>query len=377
MRYFYLLMTSLFLISGCEGNSSNNGSQWSVDKATVGKSQVTLITGFKGPYGLSLHDNGKLYVPDIRDGRVIRFSNSLDFERWLGYSLESQTSGWFDETYSVDASHEESLKGAHSVAFDSLERVIVADFYNKTVNIYDSSGNFLGYVNNTPSDLSLSFEGPANVAFDKSGNLWVSDWTSHRVFKFDSGFNFIGWLGATASGPTNGFVQSGTAISSAELGGFNKPHMVKVDDEGYLYVVETGNHRVQKFDSQGQSIGWIGAKQSGGTTDGFDLTGQSIKSDVIGGFENPVSLQLYDNKKLIVADNANNRVQSFDLDGKFEGWIGASKSSVFTDWTNTDSPAVGGKDAGYFSAPFDAVQIGNKLYVADGHNNRIQIYEFD
>nr|WP_275440608.1 NHL repeat-containing protein [Vibrio sp. Of7-15] len=374
-------MTCACCLVGCNGSandtSSSSNSQWNVKVTKIGNSEITSILGFKGPYGLTLSDDAKLYVPDIRDGKVIRFSDLFEAESWLGYSLEAQKSGWFDESYSVDISNKESLKGAHSVTFNSRGQIIIADFFNKTVNLYDSSGKFLSFINSSPSDTSLKFEGPANAHIDQNGNLWVSDWTSHRVYKFDSDFNFIGWLGATATGSTNGFVQTGKAISSNNLGGFNKPHMIKVDSEGFLYVVETGNHRVQKFTPLGESLGWIGAKQSGGITSHFEVTGSPISSPALGGFNQPVSLSIFNNEKLIIADNGNNRVQSFDLNGKFIGWVGGSNSDVFFNWTKVNTSPVGGKATGYLLAPFEAIQVENRLYIADGHNNRVQIYKVD
>ncbi len=39
---------------------------------------------------------------------------------------------------------------------------------------------------------------------------------------------------------------------------FNNPQDIAIDKDGYLYVADTGNHRIQKFTSQGDFVGVIG-----------------------------------------------------------------------------------------------------------------------
>ncbi|WP_082173534.1 NHL repeat-containing protein [Vibrio sp. VPAP30] len=374
MRLRTIILPIFLAACGTEQSSINQSSQWLATTSVVGNSTITSITGFQGPYGLLVSHDFKLYVPDIVEARVVRFSSELAFEKWLGYSSETNTSGWFDEDLSPSVDSLEAPIGAHSISFSSHGYIVVSAYYNLSVHIYDDSGNFVQFLNSSPNDSSLKFKGPANAYVDPTGNIWVSDYGSHRVFKFDSNYNFIGWLGATSSGPTNGFAQSGEPVSSSALGGFNKPHMVKVDKNGFVYVVEVGNNRIQKFDQNGQPLGWIGAKKNGGTTLKFEVGGEAVPTSLPGGFDKPASIFIHNNQSIIVADFGNNRIQKFNLDGTYVGWLGASKSNIYVNWSNTGESAIRGTSIGHLSSPFDAIIANERLFIADGLNKRIKIY---
>lgn len=72
---------------------------------------------------------------------------------------------------------------------------------------------------------------PAGLAVDAAGNIWVADSRNHRIQKFDASGNFITAFGRPGPGQ----------------GAFNEPWGVAVDDDGIIYVADTWNHRIQKF----------------------------------------------------------------------------------------------------------------------------------
>src|SRR5438445_3411903 len=83
------------------------------------------------------------------------------------------------------------------------------------------------------------FNLPRGVAVDSSGNIYVADTFNHRVQKFLSTGVYKFTLGTTgvAAPPDNAH--------------FNYPERVTVDSSGNIYVADTDNHRVQKFNSLG------------------------------------------------------------------------------------------------------------------------------
>ncbi len=141
--------------------------------------------------------------------------------------------------------------------------------------------------------------------------------------------------------------------------------------------METGNNRIQKFSAGGVSLGWIGARADGSLTDGWATSGLSGPSSLPGGFISPVSVRLIDGDSLLVTDNANHRIQKFSSDGRFAGWLGGKATGGATAGWEVAGLSAEGSQPGVFSAPFDAVLHGGKLYVADGHNARVQIFELD
>ncbi len=76
------------------------------------------------------------------------------------------------------------------------------------------------------------FNTPAGVAVDSSGNVYVADKGNHRIQKFDNNGNFITKWGS------NGWTGNGQ---------FQYPEDVAVDSSLNVYVADTDNNRIQKF----------------------------------------------------------------------------------------------------------------------------------
>ena len=357
--------------------SSDPSSPWllqQVDDAGVGLAE---LTGFTAPYGIALDPQGNLYVADLREGRVVRFDRGLRASGWLGAKAGGtpEVSGWHRGGEPVRGQGRGMFEMAHSIAFDARGRIYVADYRNARVHVYDADGRFDGYLFDPPSRPELAFRGSANAAIDRAGNIWVSDFDGHRVFKFSADGALVGWLGATAeSGPSQGFRQSGAAVESSAPGGLSRPHMVQVDAQGFVYVVETGNNRVQKFSPRGEPLGWIGAREGGGLTDGWQDAGRPAASREPGGFDHPASLYLVGEEYFLIADNANHRVQKFGLDGRFRAWLGGREQGGWTRGWAQDGSSAPGREPGRFDFPCDAVQRDGRLYVADGHAGRVQVF---
>ncbi len=363
-----------------EGDTENimSDTQWNVDTLTYGDNRVIILSGFIGPYGITPTEDGNLYVADLKEGRVIRFNSSLLPTGWLGVQADdlNNISGWHTDGSPVRGSSLGMFDMCHSIAFGRNGRIYISDYANGRVHIYDTDGTFRGYLFDPPRTPEVAFQGTPNAEFDTNYNLWVSDFDAHRIYKFAEDMSFLGWMGGKPDGTvTDSFVLEGSSDQSGDLGGFNKPHMVQVDDSGYIYVVETGNNRIQKFSPDGHALGWIGGKLDGTVTNGWEVGNSSIASNLPGGFNAPVSLRLIDNTYFLIADNGNHRIQKFSLDGHFLGWLGGKVNNRSTEGWATDGVSVEGSAPGFFSAPFDARYIRGKLFVADGHNGRIQIFE--
>lgn len=124
----------------------------------------------------------------------------------------------------------------------------------------------------------------------------------------------------------------------------NNADGIAVDSQSNLYVMDSGNTRVQKFDSDGHFITMWGGK---GKNDGqFDCS--------------PFCMLAVDGQgNSYITDNNNSRIQKFDSNGKF-----------LMKWGSF------GSADGQFNVPFGiAVDRQGNVYVGDVGNARIQKFD--
>ncbi|HJX39083.1 MAG TPA: PQQ-binding-like beta-propeller repeat protein, partial [Anaerolineae bacterium] len=110
------------------------------------------------------------------------------------------------------------------LALDEQGNLYVADTGNQRIQVFDPRGVYL------MSIADSRFEGPRYVEVDDLGRIYVSD-ASDRVHLFDA-----------RGEPLQSFGQPGSLPSQ-----FSQIADLVVDAAGELYVVDSGNARVQKF----------------------------------------------------------------------------------------------------------------------------------
>ena len=174
---------------------------------------------------------------------------------------------------------------ATSVSVDSKDNVYVFCRGPIPVMIFNSDGKFLN------SWGEGEFFRPHGIAHDKEDNVYLIDDQGHMVEKRDNNGNLLFRLGEKGKSSPR---QSGDI--------FNLPTDAVVDpDNGDIYISDGyGNSRVHKFNSNGDYI----------------LSWGEPGSDP-GKFSLPHNIALTSDKRIIVADRENFRLQIFDCDGNF------------------------------------------------------------
>ena len=76
------------------------------------------------------------------------------------------------------------------------------------------------------------FESPQGIAVDSSGNVYVSDTGNHRIKKYDSSGNYLDDWGSQGSNNQK----------------FESPQGIAVDNNRKIYVADTNNHRIKKHE---------------------------------------------------------------------------------------------------------------------------------
>ena len=154
----------------------------------------------------------------------------------------------------------------------------------------------VGVASNTAGQFSF----PRAVAVDAEGLIYVADSGNHRVQVFNPDGTFLRQWGSLCKLDTGeGCVEGGN-------GQFNEPWGIAVGQDGSVYVSDTWNHRIQKFTSEGQFVTKWGK---------FGSTGGELGEG--GLLYGPRALAIGHDGNLYVMDTGNKRVQVFTPEGSF------------------------------------------------------------
>jgi DNA-binding beta-propeller fold protein YncE len=142
----------------------------------------------------------------------------------------------------MDSWGEGQFKRPHGITISPDGSLYCVDDGDHVVRKYTPEGKLLMTLGSpgqaSPFQEGLPFNRPTKAALDpKTGDLYVADgYGNSRVHKFSpDGRHLFSW-GQPGSDP----------------GEFNLVHSICTDKEGYVYVADRENHRVQIFDSQGR-----------------------------------------------------------------------------------------------------------------------------
>jgi hypothetical protein len=155
----------------------------------------------------------------------------------------------------------------------------------------------------------FGYNGPQDIAIDGSGNVYVTDTGNQRIEKFDASGRFLSMWGSGGSGDG----QFGSPEYSE--GG---PFGISVDASGNLYVSDPTAFRVQKFDPAGRFLLKWGSHGKGDGQFGCAYPCPSTPGDPDGsGVVEPTAVAGDRAGHIYVLDDYQQHVQKFDSSGRF------------------------------------------------------------
>ena len=194
-----------------------------------------------------------------------------------------------------------SLKGSACLGMDTLlvnsqKGLLKITWYNG--NTTDTTVN--GILFRSPIGITVAggngsgmaddqFFSPTSVFLDKDGNMYVADNNNNRVQKFPPG----------STSASKGFTVAGGFGQGMAASQLNHPSSVFVDSHGNLYVADEGNNRVQEF-----------PYNSGGSI-GITVAGGNSQGSAANQLDSPRAVWVDVNGYLYIADTYNSRIQRF------------------------------------------------------------------
>ncbi len=269
---------------------------------------------FQKPRAIAIDAHDIIYVCD-KTARIQAFDDKGTFIR-----------GW------QTPAHESGKPTGISID-PSDGNVLVADTHYFRFLFYTPKGELLesktiGGVNGAaPGEFAFV----TDIARAPSGQLFLGEYGQFdRIMKYTRDGRFLNRFGEHGEGPLQ----------------FSRPQCLSVDAEGWLWIADSCNHRIQVVDwtnEQPKLISTFG-------TEGNEL----------GQFKYPYGLALVGNDKMVVSEFGNHRVQLLKRDG-----------TPIATW---GSP---GERPGELNQPWaSAVDSRNRVYVVDSGNNRVQRFTF-
>ena len=258
------------------------------------------------PMGLAVSDDGqRLYVSDFAHSAVFvfdfpakAFARIEGLARPVGLSLDAQENLYVVEQGKRGISvfnrqgkrirfiTDPGIERPTGIALDRARgRIYLADTGHTqskehTVKIFDLQGTLTGKLGHGKGGGPGQFMFPTYLTVDEQGNLYVADTLNARVQKFDPGGGYLKTFG-----------QGGDC-----WGCFDKPKGVALDGFGNVYVADAGWSNVQIFNQRGQTLLFFGGR-----------------GPIPGMLKNPSAVAIDRQNRIYVADYLNHRIEVYQL----------------------------------------------------------------
>jgi surface protein len=222
---------------------------------------------------------------------VVALGNSAGLESAASVSQTLKSPVGFPSVYTSRMNFSVP-NGPNGVAVDGSGKIVVSCYFGNQLKVYNNQGSLQANIGSAGSSNGL-FNAPSAIAIDKSGNIVVADSGNDRIQMFTIGGTHIRSFGSDGTGDgqfkypngiavnsenhiivTDSFKQTIPAIQSDLVkifdntgtfirkfgsvgtgnGEFNGVIGVAVDKSDKIYVVDSGNYRVQVFDKYGTYI---------------------------------------------------------------------------------------------------------------------------
>jgi sugar lactone lactonase YvrE len=298
---------------------------------------------FYQPSGIAINSSSNLYVADY-------FNNTIRQVSPAGAVIT--VAGLAGTTGSVDGANSSvRFWGPQGLAVNSAGTAYIADTANSTIRVMTPAG-VVTTLAGSPSEgtangatSSARFYSPQNLAVDTSSNIYVAD-TRNSVIRKITPTGVVSVLAGSAG-------VFGYADGPGASALFSGPQAVAVDNNGNVYVADTGNSAIREI-SSGTVTTLAGSAGNPGNSDGSGTGAQ---------FYQPEGVAVDASGTVYVADTWNHTIRK--ITGGVSSTL-AGLAGTFGSFDGTNSQAR-------FNCPTGvAVDGSGNLYVSDYNNDTIR-----
>ncbi len=210
-----------------------------------------------------------------------------------------------------------------------------------------------GYTGDGGPATEGTFNKPHEIRFDKAGDLFIVDMGNNAVRKIDRKTGILSTMAGTGQ---PGYSGDGGLAIEAQL---KEPHSIQFGPDGMLYICDIGNHVIRRVDlSTGQISTFAGTGKAGPTPDGAPIVGTPLKG--------PRSIDFDQQGNLWLATREGNQVFRLDLAAGIIHHVAGTGEKGFS---GNGGPA---KDATLSGPKGIAVDADGNVWLADTESHSIR-----
>lgn len=233
---------------------------------------------------------------------------------------------------------------------DSLGNIYIADSGNNKIKKYDSTGTWLMTIGDFPGDTNGSWYGaeltiPTKVKVDSLGNIYVADSENSKVKKYDSTGT---WMLTIGDGSWN---DNELDWESASLW---YTAWVAVDSDFNIYITDGMNYKVKKYDSTGHWLLTIGS-----TPWDNELNASNAQMWF------PIDVATDSSNNVYILDQEGSKIKKYDSNGTWLMTLWSTSWNNNLSWTNAQFVSPSGL----------SVDWSWNIYVSDTSGHMIKKYD--
>lgn len=317
---------------------------------SVGDNGPATMAGLYFPLSVTVDDQGVIYIADSGHNRIRRIDPS---------GTVATIAGTGDNAFGGDdgQARDANLNGPTGLHRDAGGHLYIADLRNNRIRKIDIRGIITtvagsgkpGYSGDGGLAVDASLTQPSGIWKDNNGNLYIADSGNHRIRKVDPD----GIITTVAGIGEPGYSGDDGPAADAVV---NVPRSPYMDGTGALYITDSGNHRIRKINEEGIITTVAGNGVGGYSGDGGAAIDASLNQ--------PGAVFGDDEGHLYISDIGNNRVRVVRPDGSI------------TTLAGTGAPGFGGDGGPARDAQTAAVggfvDASGDIYLSEPMNFRVR-----
>ncbi|NQZ58758.1 MAG: hypothetical protein HRT88_15000, partial [Lentisphaeraceae bacterium] len=260
------------------------------------------------------------------------------------------------------AQHKAPMDYPFGVGFDSKGNMYIVEYDGSCLNVLDASGKFTRLGGNGTRDYAVDngpvkealFNGLHNVIIDDQDNVYITDTFNHLLRKYDPVSQTISnYVGSKKGFKGDGGPALQTAWNNLYCAAWNK-------GKSKIYIADLKNNRVRCLDVASGIVNTVaGNGKKGIPKDGAD----ALKSPLM----NPRAVGVDSKGNVYIADRAGNALRKLTPDGRIYTVVNKKGKKGRALGNGVDAQLVGPK--------YVAVDADDRVWIADDENHRICLYD--